>query len=128
MEVFLPIELKVMILRIVTMMKLPLDESQCHQLLQFTELDELQLKAHQSIEVMQAQQKKTFEKKVKKKEFKEGDLVMMFDIRHHRKAYKKLLSKWFGPFVIKKVFISNGFMSFKMLMVHHIQISLIITN
>jgi hypothetical protein len=26
------------------------------------------------------------------------------------------------------VFISNGFMSFKMLMVHHIQISLIITN
>jgi hypothetical protein len=45
---------------------------------------------------------------VKKKEFKEGDLIMMFDNRHHRKAYKKLLPKWFGHFVIIKVFIDNG--------------------
>jgi hypothetical protein len=66
------------------------------------------LKAHQSIEVAHTQQKKVFDKKVKKKEFKEGDLVMMFDARHHRKAYKKLLPTWFGPFVIKKVFIDNG--------------------
>jgi len=65
------------------------------------------LKAHQSIEVAQAQQKKAFDK-VKKKEFKEGDLVMMFDVRHHRRAYKKLLPKWFGPFVIKKMFVDNG--------------------
>jgi hypothetical protein len=43
-------------------------------------LDELQLRAHQSIKVVQAQQKKAFDKKVKKKEFKEGDLVMMFDV------------------------------------------------
>jgi len=90
-------------------MRLPLDESQHHRLLQLNELDELQLKAYQSIEIAQAQQKKVFNKKVKKKEFKEGDLVMMFDARHHRKAYKKLLPKWFGPFVIKKVFVDNGF-------------------
>jgi hypothetical protein len=37
------------------------------------------LKAYQSIEIAQAQEKKAFDKKVKKKEFKEGDLVMMFD-------------------------------------------------
>jgi hypothetical protein len=37
------------------------------------------LKAYQSIEVAHAQQKKALDKKVKKKEFKEGDLVMMFD-------------------------------------------------
>jgi hypothetical protein len=66
------------------------------------------LKAHQSIEIAQAQQKKVFDKKVKKKEFKEGDLVMMFDARHDRRAYKKLLPKWFGPFVIKKLFTDNG--------------------
>jgi hypothetical protein len=66
------------------------------------------LKSYQSIEVAHAQQKKAFDKKVKKKEFKEGDLVMMFDVRHHRMAYKKLLPKWFGPFVIKKVFVDNG--------------------
>ncbi len=34
---------------------------------------------------------------------------MMFDVQHHRKAYKKLLPKWFGPFVIKKMFTNNGF-------------------
>jgi hypothetical protein len=67
------------------------------------------LKAQQSIEVAQAQQNKAFDKKVKKREFKEGDLVMMFDARHHRKAYKKLLPKWFGPFVIRNVYADNGF-------------------
>jgi hypothetical protein len=32
---------------------------------------------------------------------------MMFDVRHHHKAYKKLLPEWFGPFVIRRVFIDN---------------------
>jgi len=45
---------------------------------------------------------------VKKKEFRDGDLVMMFNARHHLKAYKKLLSKRSRPFVIKKVFADNG--------------------
>jgi len=40
------------------------------------------LKVHQSIEIAQAQQKKVFNKQVKKEEFKEDDLVMMFDIQH----------------------------------------------
>jgi len=31
----------------------------------------------------------------------------MFDIWHHRKVYKKLLPKWFGRFVIRKVFVDN---------------------
>jgi hypothetical protein len=79
MEAFLPIELEVMTLRTATTMRLPLDESQCHRLLQLNELDKLQLKAHQSIEITHVQQKKAFDEKVKKKEFKEGDLVMMFD-------------------------------------------------
>jgi hypothetical protein len=41
MELFLPIELEVMILRTTTTMKFPLDESQPHRLLQLNELDEL---------------------------------------------------------------------------------------
>jgi len=67
------------------------------------------LKAQRSIEVAQAQQKKAFNKKVKKREFKESDLVMMFDVQHHRRAYKTLLLKWFGPFIIRKVYAHNGF-------------------
>jgi hypothetical protein len=52
----------------------------------------------------------------------------MFNARHHHKAYKKILPKWFGPFVIKKMFINNGSYEFKMLMVHHIYIMLIMTS
>ncbi len=33
----------------------------------------------------------------------------MFDVQHHHRAYRKLLPKWFGPFVIRKVFADNGF-------------------
>ncbi len=62
---------------------------------------------------MQTQQKKVFKKKVKKKEFTKGNLVMMFDVRHYHKAYKKLLPKWFGPFVIRKVFVDTGFYEFE---------------
>ncbi len=38
---------------------------------------------------------------------------MMFDTQHHHKAYKKLLPKWFGPFVIKKVLVDNGYYEFE---------------
>jgi hypothetical protein len=55
MEAFLPIEWEVMILCTATTMRLPLDESQRHRLLQLNELDELQLRAHQSIEIAHAQ-------------------------------------------------------------------------
>ncbi len=74
MEALLPIELEVMTLRTATTMRLPLDESQRHRLLQLNELDELRLRAHQSIEVAHAQQKKAFDKKVKKRELKKVTL------------------------------------------------------
>ncbi len=38
---------------------------------------------------------------------------MMFDTQHHHRVFKKLLPKWFGPFIIKKVFVDNGFYEFK---------------
>ncbi len=41
MEALLPIELEIMTLRTATTMRLPLDESQCHRLLQLNKLDEL---------------------------------------------------------------------------------------
>ena len=46
--------------------------------------------------------------KVKKWVFKTGNLVMMYDSRYFRRAYKKLLPKWFGPYEIKEVFVTNG--------------------
>jgi len=50
---------------------------------------------------------------VKNREFKEGDFVMTFDILHHPMVYKKLLPKWFGPFVIRKEFADTGSYEFE---------------
>jgi len=66
------------------------------------------LRSHQIHRSRVGSTKKNFDKSVKKKEFKVGDLDMMFDAQHHYMVYKKLLRKWFGSFVIRKVFISNG--------------------
>ena len=34
--------------------------------------------------------------------------MTMYDSRHFRRAHKKLLPKWFGPYEIKEVFTTNG--------------------
>jgi len=48
-------DMEVMTLRTAITMRLPLDESERHRLLQLNELNELRLKAHQSIEIAHAQ-------------------------------------------------------------------------
>ena len=46
--------------------------------------------------------------KVKKREFKTGNLVMMYDSRHFHRGHIKLLSKWFGLYEIKEGFATNS--------------------
>ncbi len=65
---------------------------------------------------------------MKKKYFKKVDLVMIFDVQHHCKVYNKLLPKWFGPFIIKKMLVDNGFYELENVEAHHIQIALIMTS
>ena len=107
-EALLPIEYELMTLRTAIKTRLDLDESQQRQLVQFNELDEVQLRAREAIEVAQTKMKKVWNGKVKKRVFKIGDLVMMYDSRHFRRAHKKLLPKWFGLYEIKEVFTTNG--------------------
>ncbi len=33
----------------------------------------------------------------------------MFNVQNHNMVYKKLLPKWFGPFVIMYMFVDNGY-------------------
>ena len=107
-EALLPIEIELMILRTISKARLDLEESQQRRLVQLNKLDEVQLRARQAIEIAQAKMKKAWDARMKKRVFKIGDLVMIYDSRHFRRAHKKLLPKWFGPYKIKEVFATNG--------------------
>jgi hypothetical protein len=92
-EALFTIECELLILRTATKTRLNLDESQQRRLIQLNELEEVQLRARQTIEVILAKIKKAWDVKVKKRVFKTGDLVMMYDSRHFCRAHKKLLPK-----------------------------------
>jgi hypothetical protein len=80
------------------------EESQHKGLLELVELEESQLHAHQIIELFQACQKILSDKKVRPGKFQEGNLVMVYDTHYNGRTFKKLLSKWFGPYVIMKFY------------------------
>ena len=107
-EALLPIEFEPMTLRTASKARLDLEESQQRRLVQLNKLDEVQLRARQAIEIAQAKMKKAWDARMKKRVFKIGDLVMVYDSRHFRRAHKKLLPEWFGPYKIKEVFATNG--------------------
>ena len=72
-------------------------------------LDEKRLEAQQQIELYQARITRAFNKKVRQRVFKEGDLVLA--VRRPMvltsKKKGKFEPKWEGPFVIETVY-SNG--------------------
>jgi len=72
-------------------------------------LDDERLQAQQQIELYQARITIAFNKKVKERTFKKGDLVLAVRrpmIMTH-KTKEKFQPKWEGPFVVKSVY-SNG--------------------
>lgn len=72
------------------------------RLLQLTELDELRLDAYESSRLYE-KTKRWHDKGIERREFKEGDLVLLFNSR--LKLFPgKLRSRWSGPFKVCKVF------------------------
>ena len=72
-------------------------------------LDERRLEALQSVELYQARMAGSFEKKVRQRTHKKGELVLAVKrpMVFAHKSKGKFEPKWEGPFVIDKVF-SNG--------------------
>ena len=67
------------------------------------ELDKFRLKSYESSAIYKEKIKKYNDKKIEKREFAVGDLVLLFNSRL-RLFPRKLKSKWTGPFLITKVF------------------------
>ena len=70
---------------------------------QLHELDELRLQAYENALIYKEKTKLWHDKKIKKKEFVPGQLVLLFNSRL-RLFPGKLKSRWSGPFRIKEVF------------------------
>ena len=71
--------------------------------LQLSELEELRLDAYENARIYKERTKKWHDKHILKKDFKIGDLVLLFNSR--MKLFPgKLRSRWSGPFQVRKVY------------------------
>ncbi|XP_057531783.1 uncharacterized protein LOC130809931 [Amaranthus tricolor] len=74
-----------------------------NRMLQLVELDELCLDAYKISKLYKERTKRWHDKHIQRREFKEGELVLLFNSR--LKLFPgKLKSRWSGPFHVTKVF------------------------
>ncbi|GJR80821.1 reverse transcriptase domain-containing protein [Tanacetum coccineum] len=77
------------------------------QFLQLHELNELRLQAYKDSKLYKARTKAYHDRKLRiRKEFKAGDKVLLYNSKYKFKS-PKLISKWYGPFVVKHGFPSG---------------------
>jgi hypothetical protein len=66
--------------------------------MQLSELEEWRDKAYHSAKIYKERTKRWHDKRIKIKEFKQGDKVLLFNSRVKLFGHGKLRSKWDGPF------------------------------
>jgi hypothetical protein len=67
----------------------------------------MRLKAYENASIYKERIKRWYDKRLKNKEFKEGDKVPVYNSRFKTFGKGKLQSKWGGPYVVHSV-LSNG--------------------
>ena len=85
-----------------------MEQSLKEQMMVMNEMDEVHLLAFQTQEAIQKRRKEWYDRhlKDKKKSFKDGDLVLLYDSRY-RKHPRKLKMHWMGPYWVVQ-FFDNG--------------------
>ena len=78
-------------------------EAEEKRVLDLHELDEIRLQAYDNARLYKERTKKAHDERIMRREFQEGDLVLLFNSRL-RLFPGKLKSRWSGPFVVKKVY------------------------
>jgi hypothetical protein len=67
----------------------------------------MRLKAYENASIYEERIKRLYDKRLKKKEFKEGDKVLLYNSMFKTFGKGKLQSKWDEPYVVHSV-LSNG--------------------
>ncbi|XP_024014634.1 uncharacterized protein LOC112088520 [Eutrema salsugineum] len=98
----LPVELEYKVLWAVKMLNFEIKTAQEKRVLQLHELEEIRLNAFESARIYKERTKILHDQKILKREFKVGDLVLLFNSR--LKLFPgKLRSRWSGPFRVLEV-------------------------
>ncbi|WZZ53231.1 hypothetical protein YC2023_053338 [Brassica napus] len=98
----LPVELEYKALWAVKLLNFDIKSAKEKRLIQLNELDEIRLEAFESSKIYKEKTKALHDKHILKRDFKEGDQVLLYNSR--LKLFPgKLKSRWSGPFKIKEV-------------------------
>ena len=73
------------------------------RILDLHELEELRLQSYDNARMYKERTKRVHDERIMRREFKEGDLVLLFNSRL-RLFPGKLKSRWSGPFVVREVY------------------------
>jgi hypothetical protein len=84
-------------------MNLDIDAARIKRRIQISELEELGLKAYHNASIYKERMKRWYDKRLHRKEFKEGDKVLPCNLRYNVFGKGKLQSKWDGPYVVQSV-------------------------
>jgi hypothetical protein len=104
-EAVLPMEVEIPSLRVLKEAKLTEAEWVEDRIAQLNLIDEKRLQAMHHAQCYQRKVARAFQRKVKPRELKPGDLALK--VLHHADAHGKFKPNWQGPFVVKKV-LSGG--------------------
>jgi hypothetical protein len=103
----IPVELEHKSYWAIKEMNLYLDAAVVKRRIQIRELEEMRLKAYENASIYKERIKRWYDKRLTRKEFKEGDKVLLNNSRFKTFGKGKLQSKWDGPYVVHSV-LSNG--------------------
>jgi hypothetical protein len=88
-------------------MNLDLNAAVVKRRIQISELEEMRLKAYENASIYKERIKRWYDTRLEKKEFKEGDKVLLYNSRFKTFGKGKLQSKWDRPYAVHSV-LSNG--------------------